>query len=246
MLTKRYREALAFAAELHHAHMRKGTEIDYLSHLLSVSALVMEHGGNEAEAVAGLLHDALEDQGDGYRSRFHGEPANGRDSLKRDLALLFGGRVRDIVVGCTDDEDYPAGHKNADRSVRAWRERKQRSLEKLRRSTDTGLLRVSCSDKLHNARSILGDYREHGEGFWARFAPKVKGDHLWYYEALASIYGERAAALGDRGCTRLAEELAAVVDRIKAHRPGPPPSVAPGRAGPQAQPAPRPRRGRGG
>ena len=75
MISQRYRMALDFAATLHEGHLRKGTEIAYLSHLLSVSALVMEHGGTEDEAIAGLLHDAIEDQGDGYRSAFRGEAA---------------------------------------------------------------------------------------------------------------------------------------------------------------------------
>jgi len=65
MLSTKYREALDFAAALHHGYMRKGTEIDYLSHLLSVSALVIEHGGTEDEAFADLLHDSLEDRGHG-------------------------------------------------------------------------------------------------------------------------------------------------------------------------------------
>jgi hypothetical protein len=162
MLSEKYRQSLDFAAGLHHGHMRKGTEIDYLSHLLSVSALVMEHGGSEDEAIAGLLHDALEDQGDGYQSRFHIDPTTGRDALKRDLALLFGTRVRDIVIACTDDEDYAPGHKSKDKSVEAWRERKERYLAKLRTASDAGILRVSSADKLHNLLSLpddLADWR---------------------------------------------------------------------------------------
>jgi (p)ppGpp synthase/HD superfamily hydrolase len=217
MLTKQYYEALAFASGLHHGHMRKGTEIDYLSHLLSVSALVMEHGGSEQEAIAGLLHDALEDQGDAYRSGFHGKPKRGRESLKRDLVLLFGERVRGIVVACTDDEDYAPGHKSRHKSVAAWRERKERYLSKLRKTTDAGILRVSNADKLHNARAILGDYEVGGERFWKRFAPKVKSDHLWYYESLVEIFTERAKALRNSENARMAKELRVVVERIRKH-----------------------------
>lgn len=217
MLSEKYRQALDFAATLHHGHMRKGTEIDYLSHLLSVSSLVMEHGGHEDEAIAGLLHDALEDRGDRYVSRFHGEPKNGRASLKRDLALLFGERVREIVTACTDDEDYPAGHKENDRSVAAWRERKERYLAKLQKVTDTGVLRVSSADKLHNARAILGDYEVGGEEFWLRFAPKVKSDHLWYFGSVTDIFADRAEAVGDPGLRGMAREIEVVVRRIREH-----------------------------
>jgi len=219
MLSQKYRQALDFAASLHHGHMRKGTEIDYLSHLLSVSALVMEHGGSEDEAIAGLLHDALEDQGDGYQSRFHGDPTKGREALKGDLDLLFGERVRDIVIACTDDEDYAPGHKSKDKSVEAWRERKERYLAKLRATSDAGILRVSSADKLHNARAILSDYVAVGEDFWLRFKPKVKSDQLWYFEKLFEAFEERAAALGDSGNRRMAMELGAVLNRIRDHVP---------------------------
>jgi (p)ppGpp synthase/HD superfamily hydrolase len=229
MLSESYRQALDFAARLHHEHMRKGSEIHYLSHLLSVSALVLEHGGSEDEAIAGLLHDSIEDQGDGYRSHFHGEPATGRAALKRDLALLFGDRVRDIVVACTDDEDYPAGHKDKDRSVRAWRKRKERYLEALRDSRDAGVLRVSSADKLHNARTILSDLEFMGDALWTRFAPKTPDDHLWYYDTLVEIYADRADALSDVGVRRMARELRRVVTRIQESVAPERPSGAPDR-----------------
>lgn len=210
MLTPAYREALAFAATLHHDHWRKGTEIHYLSHLLSVSALVMEHGGDEPEAIAGLLHDAIEDRGHGYRSRFHGEPAEGRDALKRDIGLLFGPRVLGIVVACTDDEQ----HDKSDRSVEAYVRRKQAYIDHLRATTDAGVLRVSNADKLHNARAILADLREIGDGLWQRFTVKEKAIHVWYYEGLAAAFTERADTLGNRANARLAAELTRVVAKI--------------------------------
>ena len=109
MLTERYRSALQFAATLHDTHLRKGTEIAYLSHLMSVSALVMENAGNETEAIAALLHDSIEDRGETYFSRFLVAPREGRSALKRDIQLLFGADVLSIVEHCTDDEYLPAG-----------------------------------------------------------------------------------------------------------------------------------------
>ncbi len=77
MLTSRYKSAMQFAATVHDGHLRKGTQVAYLSHLMSVSALVMENGGNEDEAIAALLHDAIEDRGDVYESPFRMEPRTG-------------------------------------------------------------------------------------------------------------------------------------------------------------------------
>ncbi len=56
-------EALAYANELHAGQTRKGTSIPYISHLLAVASLAFEYGADEDEAIAALLHDAVEDQG---------------------------------------------------------------------------------------------------------------------------------------------------------------------------------------
>jgi (p)ppGpp synthase/HD superfamily hydrolase len=87
---------------VHDGHLRKGTQVAYLSHLMSVSALVMENGVNEDEAIAALLHDAIEDRGNAYDSPFLVEPRTGRAALKRDIELQFGTEVLSIVRQCTD------------------------------------------------------------------------------------------------------------------------------------------------
>ena len=114
---------------------------------------------------------------------------------------------------------YAEGHKEADRSVVAWRRRKETYLAHLRECLDAGILRVSSADKLHNARAILSDYQAIGHDFWSRFGKKTKRDQLWYYESLADIYSERAAALRDRNNARIAHELSAVVERIGSLNP---------------------------
>ena len=97
MLTNRYKSAMQFAATLHDGHLRKGTQVAYLSHLMSVSALVMESGGDEDEAIAALLHDSIEDRGNAYESPFEVQPRAGRDALKRDIELQFGAAVLSIA-----------------------------------------------------------------------------------------------------------------------------------------------------
>ena len=87
-LTERYADAVAYAATAHAAQRRKGTDIPYLAHLLSVSGSVLEAGGDEDQAIAGLLHDVVEDQGGLPRAD--------------DVRARFGYRVADIVLGCRD------------------------------------------------------------------------------------------------------------------------------------------------
>src|SRR5687767_2034587 len=142
-LTERFDRALAFASRLHREDVRKGSDTPYVAHLLSVCALVVEDGGTEEEAIAALLHDALED---------HPE-ATSRDEIRE----AFGERVLELVEGCTDTPaDYTGGRKPP------WRARKEGYVEHVRHA-DAGGVRVSLADKLHNARAIMADYRRIGD-----------------------------------------------------------------------------------
>ena len=220
MLTDRYKQALQYTAEVHEGHTKKGSDVAYLSHLLSVSALVMENDGDEDEAIAGLLHDSVEDRGDEYVSRFGAKPPTGRGALKHDIGHLFGARVRDLVMHCTDDEYLPEGRPAQKGTAQEWKQRKKAYLEKLEKQADTGALRVSCADKLHNARAILVDYQTLGDEVWERFRAKSKAEQLWYYKSLAEILSARAAEVGDVGLKRLAGQLESVVHAIERHTPG--------------------------
>src|SRR5690606_28697568 len=133
----------SYALALHGRHARKGTRIPYASHLLAVAALVLEDGGDEDYAIAALLHDAIDDQA--------ASPA--------ELRARFGERVARIVVACTDNEGDPEP---------PWRVRKERYLAHIA-DAPADVRRVSCADKLHNARAILRDYRTEGEALWSRF-----------------------------------------------------------------------------
>lgn len=215
MLTDRYKQALVFAADVHEGHTRKQTDVAYLAHLISVSALVMEHGGSEVEAIAGLLHDSIEDRGNEYVSRFEIEPRTGRDALKRDIELLFGRDVLEIVLHCTDDEYLPQRTPSVKGSAEEWLLRKETFLEQLRRSDDKGALRVTCADKLHNARSLLADYELEGEAVWEVFRTGNKADQVWYYGSIAEILRERAGVLDDPGLRRMAGEIGTIVERIE-------------------------------
>jgi len=212
MLSERYKDAMLFPVRLHDNQTRKGTEIAYLTHLMSVSALVMENGGNEDEAIAGLLHDAIEDQSKHYQSEFLTEPRLGRAALKRDIELRYGARVLAIVVGCTDDEDFAKPAAGERGSVQAWRERKEAYIAHIREASDVGLLRVSCADKLHNARTILLDWYQHGEDVWSRFRAGSRDGVIWYYDALAQAFTSRVKAMDDSGFSRLSEELRRTVE----------------------------------
>jgi (p)ppGpp synthase/HD superfamily hydrolase len=171
LLTRRFDLALHFAAGLHHKQTRKGTVIPYIAHLMSVCALVLESGGDEDQAIAALLHDAMEDQG--------GPPTLA--TIRR----LFGDRVADTVRECSDSESSDPTRKLP------WHERKQAYLDGLRSASRDALL-ISLADKLHNARDILACYREMGDDLWQRFNKSAsKADHLRYYRELVRHFQAR-------------------------------------------------------
>jgi (p)ppGpp synthase/HD superfamily hydrolase len=198
MLTDRFGEALAFAFGLHRDQYRKGTSVPYVSHLLAVTALVLENGGGEDEAIAALLHDAIEDQGDSY--------LGGRPGLRGEIESRFGNTVLNIVNGCTDDDGF---------SKSDWRGRKQAYLDHIR-GADLPVRRVSCADKLHNARSVLSDYRRVGNALWTRFRTKNPEDHLWYFNELANVFTEsQTGSLAEELCRATGELNVAVQARLR-------------------------------
>jgi hypothetical protein len=172
-LTDSFDEALRLTHDFHRTDVRKGTGIPYFSHLLQVAGLVIEAGGDEDQAIAALLHDAIED------AQTEGEAAD----RERRIRERFGERVADIVLGCTDGDP-------AEKEAMTWKDRKRRYLRHLRDEADDDVLLVSVADKLHNARSILRDYRTHRESLWKRFRGG-KGGTLWYYRELVEAYRSR-------------------------------------------------------
>jgi (p)ppGpp synthase/HD superfamily hydrolase len=161
-LSERFFAGLDYAARLHAAQTRKGTGVPYVSHLLAVSSLVLEHGGDEDEAIAALLHDAVEDQGGA--------------ATAAEIRRRFGDRVADIVEGCSDTDVTPKP---------PWRPRKEAHLAHLRQAPPSVLL-VAAADKLHNARSILVEYRTAGDAVWQRFKGGRDGT-LWYFTSVVDV-----------------------------------------------------------
>jgi len=187
ILSQRFEDALVYSARLHAKQIRKGTTIPYVSHLLGVAGIVLEHGGNEVETIAALLHDAVEDQGG----------ADTREEIRR----RFGDAVVSIVDGCTDAEVIPKP---------PWKERKEQYIARLSHASPSILL-VSAADKLHNARAILGDYRALGENLWDRFNGGKEGT-LWYYKSLVDAFKQAAAGTA---LAPLIGELERVVGEIE-------------------------------
>ena len=167
-LWKRFEEAVDYAVEAHREQARKASPVPYLAHLFGVMSLVLEYGGDEDQAIAGLLHDTLEDCGAEHA------PV---------IGARFGGGVLDLVRACTDWEG-PAGAAGKP----PWRPRKEAYIAHLDElGAGHRALLVSCSDKLHNARAIRSDLRQEGLAVWDRFSQPAP-EQRWYYRSLAGAF----------------------------------------------------------
>ena len=164
-LSPKFEEALIYATRAHGGQLRKKTKIPYIGHLLGVTAIALEYGANETEAIGALLHDAVEDCGGPER--------------QREIEEKFGQEVGEIVAGCTDTDQTPKP---------PWRERKEKYIAHLKSASASTRL-VSASDKLHNAQAILHNLREDGDEVWTRFKGGKEGT-LWYYRSLVTAFRE--------------------------------------------------------
>jgi (p)ppGpp synthase/HD superfamily hydrolase len=153
-LSQQFEQALVFAAQLHARQWRKGAQVPYVAHLLGVTALVLEDGGSEVEAIAALLHDAIEDQG--------GAPTGTR------IREQFGEAVFTIVQDCTEPAKLP---------WQSWRDHKLMYLRQIEQAS-LSVHRVTLADKLHNGRSLLRNLRQYGADTWTFFSAS-REDILW-------------------------------------------------------------------
>jgi (p)ppGpp synthase/HD superfamily hydrolase len=188
-LSERFDEALLFASRNHREQHRKGSRVPYLSHLMSVSALVLEHGGTEDQAIAALLHDAVEDA-----------PPGQGGAVLDEIRARFGEAVADVVRACSDGLDA-AGNRSG-----TWRERKEAYVAGLTTKSEAALL-VTAADKTHNALCIAADVRRYGPDFWSVF--NASRDELaWYYTSVRDAVAQRLPG------SSIAEALRRAVDEL--------------------------------
>jgi len=163
-LGRRFDDALGYALRLHRTQRRKGKNVPYAAHLLGTAGTVLDFGGDEAQAIAALLHDAAEDHG-------------GRERLEK-IRARFGGAVATMVEDCTDtfEKEKPD-----------WRPRKQAYIASLPGKDRRSLL-VSAADKLDNARAIVADLRKDGPSTLDRF--NGRGETVWYFQELVKTFNK--------------------------------------------------------
>jgi (p)ppGpp synthase/HD superfamily hydrolase len=190
-LTEKFERALQYAAIAHAGQRRKRSDVPFMAHLLGVVSIALEYGADEDEAIAALLHDAVEEAG-------------GEDRLD-DIRVRFGANVAEIVDGCTDTKAKPKPE---------WRARKAGYIARIPHATASVRL-VSAADKLYNARTILKDLRLAGNAIWERFNGGKEGT-LWYYRCLVQAYKAAGANSLIEELERTVNEVESMVKTVEA------------------------------
>ena len=167
LLSERFDEALKYASDLHRTQTRKGGDIPYVGHLLSAASLVIEGGGDETQAIAALLHDAVED-----RAARPGSRRSGRSSATTSPRSSMSAA---IPTRCPSRRGTSA----------------RRNTSSTSGYVSEATILVSLADKVDNARAILRDHERVGDELWQRFSVKDPDKHLCYYKSLLAVYKRR-------------------------------------------------------
>ena len=171
-------QAFALAEWLHGDQYRKNSDeealkIPYLTHLIDVMSLLIQVGANDEQLIAGLLHDALEDQ-----------PVTPDGEVSSEvIERLFGARVLELVEAATD------GGLGESRDSCTWQARKEAHLDSMafHAMYDTDLLLVPLADKLANGQAIVNDLHHVGAVVWDRFNAD-RDDVIWYYTSALAVF----------------------------------------------------------
>jgi GTP pyrophosphokinase len=162
-----------------------------MAHVMAVGAIALQFGADEDEAIAALLHDAIEDAPEALG-------ANPAGVVRGWIRMKFGERVLAIVEACTDADTSPKP---------PWRLRKEQYIASIAHKDGSAVL-VSAADKLHNARALVADFRQHGDRLWDRFNPDAGRDGtVGYYRALVDAFRTRAGKIERPAITVLLDEL---------------------------------------
>jgi (p)ppGpp synthase/HD superfamily hydrolase len=164
----RLTRALEFALAAHAGQTRKGRDVPYVGHLFRVAGMILEHGGGVDLAIAGLLHDAVEDC-DGVETE--------------QIAAGFGADVARVVAACTDTAPGDVAKKKS-----PWIERKRRYIAQVSAADVDVHLVVAC-DKLDNLQSLITDLSHEGPETLERFSASPRQTR-WYYESVRSLISD--------------------------------------------------------
>lgn len=188
-------KAFQFASMAHEHEFRKGTTVPYIVHPLDVFSILLKNGAGEDLAIAGLLHDVLEDT------------SRTKEEIRKD----FGANVSSLVEGASEREDLTKGVSNEEKK-KTWKLRKSEKIQKVRTS-GRDLRLLICADKLANIRDLIEDLRSDGESTWKKFNAS-KDEESWYYHEMVSSMIDPKGGEADISETSAYKELSKCIHEV--------------------------------
>lgn len=159
-------KAINFATVAHSKQIRKGTKIPYILHCLEAGTiaanLTAKDGQINQEVVsAAILHDTIEDAFVTYET----------------LKEVFNESVANLVQVQSEDKS------------KTWIDRKQDTIDFLRKNTSKNVEIAILADKLANMRSIQREYEMMKDDLWEKFNAGKDKQH-WYYQSIADTMSQ--------------------------------------------------------
>jgi (p)ppGpp synthase/HD superfamily hydrolase len=184
----RIEQAIRAAAILHHGQVRKGgAPYPYITHPFAVASILADYTRDEDTIIAGLLHDTLEDT----------------SYSPEELEADFGSRVREIVVGVTEDKE-----------ASSWAARKASYLRALKNAPAESFM-VAAADKIHNLRAVVEEFYEEPQGYIEGFGGSLE-ERLLHYSRLAELFNVKLGNDIIREFNHVFSEYKRFIDHAKA------------------------------
>lgn len=124
---------------------RKGKDIAYIPHPLTVALILSQAGAPEDVVVAGVLHDTIEDS------------VKGREVTPEMLTERFGKDIAEFVTGVSEESEESS-----------WQKRKEEVLKKFGNSPKETLF-LKSADVIANLKETMQDYEREGDNTFNRF-----------------------------------------------------------------------------
>lgn len=166
IFTYKVQRAIRFSIKTHEVYQkqkRKGKDIPYITHPLTVGLILARAQAREDVVVAGILHDTIEDSVP--------EKKVSREMLEE----RFGMDVADLVESVSENT-----------KELSWEERKRNAREHIKTfSTDSLLLKTA--DIVANTTELIIDHITDGDDVFARFNAPKERTLAHYLEVIALI-----------------------------------------------------------
>lgn len=174
--TQQMKDSVKFSIKTHEVYQkqkRKGKDVPYITHPLTVGVILAGAGATEDVIIAGILHDTIEDS------------TTEKKVTKAMIAERFSEHVAELVDSVTEQDQ-----------TRTWEVSKREALEHIAHFSHESVL-IKSADTISNVSEILDDYRKAGDELFNYFyagKPQTIANFLAVIDALLLSWPESPLA----------------------------------------------------